>query len=66
VVEGHGGRLGGRGAQGGAEGVYAGCRKWRRAPGTIGAAYEKKADPLIRAQLEKAGARGAVLNSALQ
>jgi hypothetical protein len=37
------------------------------APVPIGAAYEKKADPLIRAQLEKAGARlAAVLNSALQ
>jgi hypothetical protein len=40
------------------------------APGTpvpIGAAYEKKADPLIRAQLEKAGARlAAVLNQALK
>jgi hypothetical protein len=40
------------------------------APGTpvpIGAAYEKKADPLIREQLEKAGARlAAVLNAALQ
>jgi hypothetical protein len=40
------------------------------APGTpipIGAAYEKKADPLIRAQLEKAGARlAAVLNTALK
>jgi hypothetical protein len=39
-------------------------------PGTpipIGAAYEKKADPLIREQLEKAGARlAAVLNGALR
>jgi hypothetical protein len=37
------------------------------APVPIGAAYEKKADPLIREQLEKAGARlSAVLNAALR
>jgi hypothetical protein len=36
-------------------------------PVPIGAPYEKKADPLIRAQIEKAGARlAAVLNAALQ
>jgi hypothetical protein len=37
------------------------------APVPIGAKYEKKADPLIREQLEKAGARlAAVLNQALR
>jgi hypothetical protein len=36
-------------------------------PVPIGAAYEKKADPLIREQIEKAGARlAAVLNQALK
>jgi hypothetical protein len=36
-------------------------------PVPIGAAYEKKADPLIREQLEKAGARlAAVLNTAFE
>jgi hypothetical protein len=35
------------------------------APVPIGAAYEKKADPLIREQIERAGARlAAVLNAA--
>jgi hypothetical protein len=36
-------------------------------PVPIDAAYEKKADPLIREQIEKAGARlAAVLNTALR